>query len=105
MVSWVGATGSSPAWQAFQQAGIATYRTPEEAVWSCLRLAEYARNQALLMETPSSVPEAFTPDLAAPSGDRRCAGDRPGPAECAVHPRAAGGLSNPAGEHPLCRHG
>ncbi|HRY15105.1 MAG: bifunctional acetate--CoA ligase family protein/GNAT family N-acetyltransferase [Candidatus Competibacteraceae bacterium] len=62
MVSWVGATPGSPAWQTFQEAGIATYRTPEEAVWSCLRLAEYARNQALLMETPSSIPEAFTPD-------------------------------------------
>lgn len=64
MVSWVGATASSPAWQSFQEAGIATYRTPEEAVWSCLRLAEYARNQALLMETPSSIPEAFAPDTA-----------------------------------------
>ncbi|MCP5159202.1 MAG: bifunctional acetate--CoA ligase family protein/GNAT family N-acetyltransferase [Gammaproteobacteria bacterium] len=65
LVSWVGATPGSPAWQAFQEAGVATYRTPEEAVWSCLRLAEYARNQALLMETPSSIPEAFTPDIAA----------------------------------------
>ncbi|HRF43043.1 MAG TPA: GNAT family N-acetyltransferase [Candidatus Competibacteraceae bacterium] len=65
LVSWVGATPGSPAWQAFQEAGIATYRTPEEAVWSCLRIAEYARNQALLMETPSSIPEAFTPDIAA----------------------------------------
>jgi len=65
LVSWVGATPGSPAWQAFQEAGVATYRTPEEAVWSCLRLAEYARNQALLMETPSSIPETFTPDTAA----------------------------------------
>lgn len=64
MVSWVGATPGSPAWQAFQDAGIATYRTPEEAVWSCLRLAEYARNQVLLMETPSSIPETFTPNIA-----------------------------------------
>ncbi len=65
MVSWVGATPAAPAWQAFQEAGIAIYPTPEEAVWSCLRLAEYHRNQALLMETPSSVPEEFTPDTAA----------------------------------------
>ncbi|MDG4597835.1 MAG: GNAT family N-acetyltransferase [Candidatus Contendobacter sp.] len=63
-VSWVGATAGSPIWQSFQDAGIPTYRTPEEAVWSCLRLAEYARNQSLLMETPSSIPETFTPDTA-----------------------------------------
>ena len=61
MVSWVGATPSSPAWQLFQEAGIATYRTPEEAVWSFLRMVEYRRNQQLLMETPSSLPEEFTP--------------------------------------------
>ncbi len=63
-VSWVGATASSPVWQSFQDAGIPTYRTPEEAVWSCLQLAEYARNQSLLIETPSSVPETFAPDPA-----------------------------------------
>ena len=65
IVSWVGATPAAPAWQAFQEAGIAIYPTPEEAVWSCLQLAEYHRNQELLMETPSSIPEEFMPDAAA----------------------------------------
>jgi acetyltransferase len=65
LVSWVGATPAAPAWQAFQDAGIAIYPTPEEAVWSCLQLAEYHHNQELLMETPSSIPEAFTHDTAA----------------------------------------
>ncbi len=65
LVSWVGATPAAPAWQAFQDAGIAIYPTPEEAVWSCLQLAKYHRNQALLMETPSSIPAAFAPDAAA----------------------------------------
>ena len=46
-------------------AGIAIYPTPEEAVWSCLQLVKYHRNQALLMETPSSIPKAFTPDVTA----------------------------------------
>lgn len=65
MVSWVGATPAAPAWQAFQHVGIAIYPTPEEAVWSCLQLAEYHRTQTLLMETPSSIPGEFAPDAAA----------------------------------------
>jgi acetyltransferase len=65
LVSWVGATPAAPAWQAFQHAGIAIYPTPEEAVWSCLQVAEYHRTRALLMATPSSMPGEFTPDMAA----------------------------------------
>jgi acetyltransferase len=61
MVSWVGAMSTTPAWQLFQEAQIPAYGTPEEAVWSFLQLAEYRRNQELLMETPSSVSEEFTP--------------------------------------------
>ena len=62
MVSWVGAMPTTPAWQLFQEAQIPVYATPEEAVWSFLQLAEYRRSQELLMETPPSVPEEFTPD-------------------------------------------
>lgn len=61
LVSWVGAVPTTPAWQVLQQARIPTYITPEEAVWSFLQMAAYRRNQDLLMETPPSIPEEFTP--------------------------------------------
>jgi acetyltransferase len=61
MISWVGSTPAIPIKQLFQQAQIATYPTPNEAVQSFIQLTEYRRNQELLMETPSSVPEEFTP--------------------------------------------
>lgn len=62
VISLAGATPNVPAWQLFQEAGLAIYRTPEEAVWSFARIAEYHRNQELLMATPPSIPEEFTPD-------------------------------------------
>ena len=61
IVSWVGAESSAPAWQLFQKTGIPIYSTPEEAVWSFLKGVEYRRHQELLMETPPSIPEKFTP--------------------------------------------
>jgi acetyltransferase len=62
MLSWVGAMPTTLAQQWFREAQVATYRTPAEAVQFFLQIAEYRRNQELLMETPSSVPEEFTPD-------------------------------------------
>jgi acetyltransferase len=38
----------------FRRAGIPTYDTPEQAVSAFLHAVEYRRNQALLLETPSS---------------------------------------------------
>ena len=64
LISWVGATPSAWAWQLFREAGIATYRTPEEAVAAFLRIAEYHHNQELLMAIPPSIPEEFTPATA-----------------------------------------
>ncbi len=64
LVNWVGATPAAPTWQLFKEAQIPTYGTPEEAVWSFLQLAEYRRTQELLMETPPSIPEEFTPATA-----------------------------------------
>ena len=63
LVSWVGAIPTTPAWQLLQQARIPTYMTPEDAVWSFLQMAAYRRNQELLMETPPSIPEDFTPAI------------------------------------------
>lgn len=44
---------------------IPTYETPGDAVQAFMRIVQYKRNQSTLMETPPSLPEAFTPDVAA----------------------------------------
>ncbi len=64
LISWIGASSTAPVWQEFQQAQLATYHTPSEAVQSFLQLTEYYRNQVLLTETPPSIPEAFAPATA-----------------------------------------
>jgi acetyltransferase len=43
---------------------VPTYETASAAVRAFMRIVQYKRNQALLMETPPSLPEAFTPDMA-----------------------------------------
>ncbi len=63
VASWVGAAAETQARKLLREAGIATYSTPDEAARGFLRVAEYSRNQRLLMETPPSVPEEFTPDV------------------------------------------
>jgi acetyltransferase len=42
-----------------------TYETAGGAVQAFMRIVQYKRNQTLLMETPPSLPEEFTPDVAA----------------------------------------
>ncbi len=42
-----------------------TYEGPGAAVQAFMRMVQYQRNQALLMETPPSLPEAFSPDVPA----------------------------------------
>ncbi len=44
---------------------VPTYETASSAVRAFMRIVQYKRNQALLMETPPSLPEAFVPDTAA----------------------------------------
>ncbi len=61
MLSWVGATPATSIQQALQQAHIAVYGTPDEAVHSFIQLTEHHHNQELLTATPSSAPEEFTP--------------------------------------------
>lgn len=43
---------------------IPTYETAGNAVQAFMRIVQYKRNQALLMETPPSLPEEFTPEVA-----------------------------------------
>jgi acetyltransferase len=64
LLSWVGSPPRAPILQGFQQARLAVYHAPAEAVQTFIAIAEYGHNQELLMETPASVPEAFSPDTA-----------------------------------------
>ncbi len=58
---WLGGDAVAEARQIFQQAGIPTYDTPEQAVWAFLQLVNYRHNQDMLMEMPASAPVEFTP--------------------------------------------
>ncbi|MDN0081959.1 bifunctional acetate--CoA ligase family protein/GNAT family N-acetyltransferase [Crenobacter sp. SG2305] len=62
--SWLGGDSVEPARRLFHEAGVPTYDTPEQAVRAFLQVVDYRRNQELLMETPPSVPQHFTPDTA-----------------------------------------
>jgi acetyltransferase len=59
---WLGGEGMTAARRIFNQAGIPTYQTPEEAVQAFLYLLAYRRNQALLLQTPPSLPQGFSVD-------------------------------------------
>ena len=62
LTCWLGGGTLDEARRIFAEDGIPTYATPEQAVAGFLQLVNYRRNQQTLMETPSSVPEAFAPD-------------------------------------------
>jgi acetyltransferase len=63
LTSWVGEHVASEARAVFQRARVPTFATPEQAVRAFMQMVDYRRNQALLMETPPSLPELFTPDV------------------------------------------
>ena len=62
MTCWVGEASVEQARDRFKDAHIPTYQAPGEAVEAFMRLAQHRRNQELLIETPPSIPEEFTPD-------------------------------------------
>lgn len=62
MTCWVGEASVEQARDQFKDVHIPTYQAPGEAVEAFMRLAQHRRNQELLMETPPSIPEQFTPD-------------------------------------------
>jgi acetyltransferase len=64
LVSWIGEQDARDARQLFAATQIPSYETPEQAVRGFMHLVRYRRNQDMLMQTPPSVPEQFTPDLA-----------------------------------------
>jgi acetyltransferase len=56
LTSWVGGTVAQQSRQLFAAHGLATYDTPERAAAAFMQLVKYRRNQAALLETPSSRP-------------------------------------------------
>lgn len=64
MACWLGASAVADAQRIFEDAGVATYATPEEAVRGFAMLATYRRNQTLLREVPTAS-EIGPPNIAA----------------------------------------
>ncbi|RYF80125.1 MAG: GNAT family N-acetyltransferase, partial [Comamonadaceae bacterium] len=64
MSAWLGDDAVAQARRLFEEAGVADYATPEEAVRAFAMLQTYRRNQDILMETPSASPDA-APDSGA----------------------------------------
>ncbi|HSN17086.1 MAG TPA: GNAT family N-acetyltransferase [Gammaproteobacteria bacterium] len=65
LTSWVGGEAVMDARRRLLACNIPSFDTPEAAVRAFMFLATYRRNQALLMETPPSLPVDFRPDVAA----------------------------------------
>ena len=64
MACWLGDAAVAEARHIFEDAGVADYATPEEAVRAFAMLKTYRANQALLMEAPTAS-ELGLPDIAA----------------------------------------
>lgn len=64
MAAWLGGDTMAEARRVFEDAGVADYGTPEEAVRAFAMLRTYRHNQALLLETPTAS------EIAAPDTDR-----------------------------------
>ena len=62
--SWLGGEAVAQARQRFQAAGLACYDTPEQAVQAIAMLATWRRNQAQLLEAPTTDPGRERADLA-----------------------------------------
>ncbi|MDO8447846.1 MAG: bifunctional acetate--CoA ligase family protein/GNAT family N-acetyltransferase [Rhodoferax sp.] len=65
MSCWLGDRAVAEARQLFQDAGIATFDTPEQAVRAFSMLVRYRRNQAELTEAPPALQPDLRPDTAA----------------------------------------
>lgn len=63
LTSWVGEGAAHDARRLFTENRIPTYETPLQAIFAFTHRVQYRRSQELLMETPPSVPEDFTPDV------------------------------------------
>lgn len=63
--NWLGDGSALPARRAFAEHRIPSFESPDDAVNAFMQLVAYRQNQKTLMETPASLPDELTPDLAA----------------------------------------
>ncbi|MBI5834720.1 MAG: bifunctional acetate--CoA ligase family protein/GNAT family N-acetyltransferase [Armatimonadetes bacterium] len=64
LTSWMGQDTVREPRRMFSDAGLPTFFTPDRAVRGFMHMVKFNRNQELLMQTPDSVPEEFTPATA-----------------------------------------
>ena len=77
MACWLGGPAVAAARRRFEQAGVPTYETPEQAVHAFAMLSTYRRNQRQLLEVPPQTPPAVPDrDAARRTLDRARADDR-----------------------------
>jgi acetyltransferase len=62
MAGWLGGASMREGIQIFNQAGISSYPTPEQAIRAFMTLSAYSKNQEVLYETPKEVPVSFQYD-------------------------------------------
>ena len=62
LTAWVGGEAVAPARDIFEDANIASYSSPAQAVRAFLAMIHYRRNQEMLIETPRTLEAGFTRD-------------------------------------------
>ncbi|TKB27451.1 bifunctional acetate--CoA ligase family protein/GNAT family N-acetyltransferase [Desulfopila sp. IMCC35006] len=62
LTCWLGDASVAEARTLFAQNNICTYATPTEAVRGFMQIVRYRKSQQMLMETPPSIADSFTPD-------------------------------------------
>lgn len=62
MAAWLGGTSMKEGISILNNAGIAAYETPEQAIRAFMTLVNYSRNLNSLFETPKEIPVTFTYD-------------------------------------------
>ncbi len=62
MAAWLGGASMREGMTVFNNAGIAAYGTPEQAILAFMTLSHYSKNLELLYETPKEIPVSFSYD-------------------------------------------
>ncbi len=62
MAAWMGGASMRMGISVFNEAGIAVYDTPEQAIGAFTTLSDYSKNLNMLFETPREIPVSFTYD-------------------------------------------
>jgi len=62
MTAWLGGASMRDGIHIFNQAGLSSYTTPEQAIRAFMTLSHYSENQEMLYETPKEIPVSFQYD-------------------------------------------